>query len=469
MTDIKQRHDADVRTIQSNMRMFFSQHKKVTVYHGSTNSTRAYRFDGDTVIDVSRLNRIIEIRAGEKAVLVEPNVPMDRLVEATLAKGLVPPVVMEFPGITVGGGIQGGAGESSSFKYGLFHDACVEYEMVLGNGDVVTVSPQRHADLFYGTACSYGSLGVMTLVKMRLVPAQEFVHLVYRPVASFEEAIDTIHNAINERIDFVDGIMFSKNSGVVMIGNFSDRQELPLSTFHQRLDEWFYIHAKHRLKHGNEYEEIVPTADYLFRYDRGGFWVGRFGFKLLRIPFIKLFRMLLDGIFHTRTLFRILHATNLSQRYLVQDVSVPRENAVRFLEFVDRRLGVYPLWLCPLKPDVRSKLSPNYIATDMVVNVGVWGEADRPYSRFVAMNRELETAAADLRGRKVLYAHQYYPRDEFWNVYDRTWYQTLRKKYFAESAFPDVFEKTFVSGEYRPTVFAGIRTLIASRFKRPAL
>ena len=30
--------------------------------------------------------------------LVEPNVPMDNLVDATLRHGLVPPVVMEFPG-----------------------------------------------------------------------------------------------------------------------------------------------------------------------------------------------------------------------------------------------------------------------------------------------------------------------------------------------------------------------------------
>lgn len=468
MTDTEQLHAADVKTIQTRMRSFFAQKKTVKIFHGSTNSTRAFQFDRDHVVDVSHLNRIIEINYDGKYVLVEPNVPMDRLVEATMTRGLVPPVVMEFPGITVGGGIQGGAGESSSFKYGLFHDACLEYEMVLGNGDVLTLSPQRHSDLFYGTACSYGTLGVMTSVKMRLVQAKKFVHLTYRSVWSFNEALDLIQKNVRESVDFVDGIMFSKNAGVVMVAHFSDRQNLPLSTFRKPFDEWFYIHARNRSKNFREYEEIVPIVDYLFRYDRGGFWAGTFGFKLLKIPFVRLFRGLLNGLFNTRTLFRILHATNLSQRYLVQDISVPRENALRFLEFVDRRLHVYPLWLCPLKPGQHSKLSPNFLTTDTVINVGVWGEADQPYARFLNMNRELETVTTKLHGRKVLYAHQYYPRDEFWNIYDGTWYRALRKKYFADPVFPDIYEKTFVSGEYRPSVSAGVRDLLLSRFRRPS-
>lgn len=58
---------------------------------------------------------------------------MDRLVEATLRHGLVPPVVMEFPGIT--------AGESSSFRHGFFDESVGFVEMVLGNGDVVRTLP----------------------------------------------------------------------------------------------------------------------------------------------------------------------------------------------------------------------------------------------------------------------------------------------------------------------------------------
>lgn len=53
--------------------------------------------DPKTVVDTSRLNHVVSVDAERRTALVEPNVPMDRLVEETLKYGLVPPVVMEFP------------------------------------------------------------------------------------------------------------------------------------------------------------------------------------------------------------------------------------------------------------------------------------------------------------------------------------------------------------------------------------
>ncbi|ENI08504.1 hypothetical protein COCC4DRAFT_37225, partial [Bipolaris maydis ATCC 48331] len=69
-----------------------------------------------------------------KTALIEPNVPMDVLVQETMKAGLLPPVVMEFPGITVGGGFVGTAGESSSFKYGFFDRTVLSAEVVLADG-----------------------------------------------------------------------------------------------------------------------------------------------------------------------------------------------------------------------------------------------------------------------------------------------------------------------------------------------
>ena len=122
MIEIEKQHSIDLKNVQEQMKSFFDRKQKVKIYHGSTNSTRAQKFEKDKFVDVSRLDRVIEINTAENYALVEPNVPMDKLVEKTLQHRLVPPVVMEFPGITVGVGIQGGAGESSSFKHGLFHD-----------------------------------------------------------------------------------------------------------------------------------------------------------------------------------------------------------------------------------------------------------------------------------------------------------------------------------------------------------
>ena len=52
--------------------------------------------DRSKTVDTSRLNRVLYVNTDpeDSYALVQPNVPMDRLVEATLEYGLVPPVVM---------------------------------------------------------------------------------------------------------------------------------------------------------------------------------------------------------------------------------------------------------------------------------------------------------------------------------------------------------------------------------------
>jgi hypothetical protein len=387
---------------------------------------------------------------------------MDKLVDKTLRYRLVPPIVMEFPGITVGGGIQGGAGESSSFKYGPFHDICLEYEIILGNGQVITASPIQNEDLFYGTACSYGSLGIITLIKLRLIPAKDFVHLTYHTVQRPDEAIRLTESKTNETVDFVDGITFAKNRGVIMTGQFTDKSGLPISSFSKRTDEWFYLHADKISKHHRKYEEIIPIKDYLFRYDRGGFWVGRFAFCFFKIPFTRLTRSILNRFVKTRILYRLLHTINISQQYVVQDLSLPRENVLEFLQFVDKELHIYPLWLCPFRPGKRDMFSPNHIETDLVINVGVWGEVSHDYEHFVRVNRAIENKVAELHGRKVLYAHVYYPRNQFWEIYDHVHYNALRGKYFASSVFPDIYDKTKVVKKYKRSILLGLWKALCS-------
>ena len=48
-----------------------------------------------------------------------------------------------------GGSIQGLAAESSSFRYGLFHDVVLEIEAVLSDGTVLVCSRTSNAELFH--------------------------------------------------------------------------------------------------------------------------------------------------------------------------------------------------------------------------------------------------------------------------------------------------------------------------------
>jgi delta24-sterol reductase len=140
--DFLNQHNVAVNDLSTRVAEFHSNKQKFRISHGSTNSTRQTS-KGPHVLDVSALNKVLKVDVDRKIAYVEPNVPMDRLVEATLPYGLVPPVVMEFPGITAGGGYAGTAGESSSFKHGFFNYTIESVEMILATGEVVKCSTER--------------------------------------------------------------------------------------------------------------------------------------------------------------------------------------------------------------------------------------------------------------------------------------------------------------------------------------
>jgi Delta24-sterol reductase len=445
-------HQKAVEEIQSQIRLFHSQGQKIRIYHGSSNSTRTPNFRNGRVLDTSKLTNILKIDETESFALVEPSVPMDQLLDAALAKDLIPPVVMEFPGITVGGGIQGGAAESSAFKRGSFHETALEYEMVLGDGRQIIASRLKNPDLFWGTACTYGTLGVITLIKLKLVPALPYVKLIYARTDSPRKTLLKLDETVPQPFDFVDSILFSQGHGVVMSGTLTGSADGTIVSFMKRNDPWFYLHAKNISSRHDHYEEYIPIRDYLFRYDRGAFWMARHAYSLFHIPFNQTTRWLLDGEMHTRKLYSWLHSTEMSQRFIIQDICMPRSSAEKMLSYIDTNLGIYPLWLLPLKPsgEKLDKFGLSFSGEPLLINVGVWGKAhSKGFDEFASINRDIEREVYRLNGRKTLYAHAYYPRDEFWQLYDEQYYDQLRSKYNANTIFENLYDKVTVKHAYK--------------------
>lgn len=449
-------HKKAVESISSSVRQFYERQESFRIFHGSTNSTRQTG-KRNNVIDTSRLSHVLEVNTEKRTALVEPNVPMDRLVEETMRYGLIPPVVMEFPGITVGGGYAGTSGESSSFKHGFF-DRTINYvEMVLGNGEVVRCSQNEKPDLFHGAAGAVGSMGVVVLVELQLREAKKYVETTYHPVSSVVEAIKQIQEATeNPKIDYVDGILFSKHKGAVITGCMTDspKPNTRIQCFSNAKDPWFYLHVQDTIaKKATATTEYIPMAEYLFRYDRGGFWVGASAFDYFKMPFKTFTRRCLDDFLHTRMMYTALHASGQSKKFIVQDLALPYSTAEQFVDYSDETFGIYPLWLCPLRQSPLPTMHPHLNETGAdgstlkpMLNIGLWGWGPPKSDDFVKVNRDLEQKLRELAGMKWLYAQTYYTEDEFWGVYDRKWYDELREKYHATS-LPSVYEKVKVDVE----------------------
>ncbi|KAG8169827.1 hypothetical protein KVR01_000572 [Diaporthe batatas] len=470
-----ERHRALVQKISSTVRAFYNAKEPYRIFHGSTNSTRPQPHGARArVVDISALRDVLSVDEARRTALVEPNVPMDRLVEHTLRHGLVPPVVMEFPGITAGGGFAGTAGESSSFRHGFFDDTVASVELVLPDGEVVSAANPNtpagaagpHADLFRGAAGAVGTLGVTTLLELNLVRAKRFVRTRYRRTRSVAEAVAAVREeAARAENDYVDGILFSKDHGVVITGQMTDEKPAaaPVQTFSRAGDPWFYMHvqAQTAAEGSTTQDDYIPLAEYLFRYDRAGFWVGRAGWTYFKlVPFNRLTRWFLDDFMHTRMLYRALHGSGESARFVVQDIAVPFATAPDLVDYTERELGIWPLWLCPLKrrapptfhpftttpPGRQQQQDGSKGEDDMMLNIGVWGWGPSDRAEFVKANKALEDKVRELGGMKWLYAHTYYDEPDFWEMYGgRGWYDSLRAKYKADEAgLPSVYDKVKV-------------------------
>src|SRR5204863_584967 len=92
----------------------------------------------------------------------------------------------------------------------------------------------------------------------------------------------------------------------------------------------------------------------------------------------------------------------------------------------------------------------------MMLNVGLWGPGPVTYQDFVQVNRAIEHKVNSLHGTKWLYAHAYYTEDEFWSIYDRSWYDGLRAKYDAAS-LPSVYEKVRSDPDAHRRALGGVR------------
>ncbi|KXH59337.1 FAD binding domain-containing protein [Colletotrichum salicis] len=455
------KHRRRVNIIAAKARRLARDGIKYRIYHKTTNSTRSSTREPEAIIDISGLDQIVSIDKRRRRAGVEPNVSMEALVTATLKHGLIPAVVPEFTGITVGGAFSGTALESSSFRYGHFGKSVSSVEVLLGKGNIVTASPIENSDLFSSLSGACGTLGICTIIEIKLVPARQFVELKYLPVHSAAEALNSIkyYTANTSFVDFVDGIMFGPNDGAVIIGTMTDEKKpgMLVARFSRAHDPWFALHLCAFSESRSIYKssiitELVPIKDYLFRYDRAAFWMGIYG----RNPnvFNSVTRFMLNPLMKAKSLYAGLHHSVQGQSFFIQDITLPENTVGAFIDWTNEKFGIYPLWICPVRVATDSSPRSNrHSIPDMLVNVGVWGlktirgpddipslDGAEAFQECVRDNRAIEQATRDLGGAKMLYATNYYTEEEFWRIHDKEAHDELRDKWGA-SGLPSLWDK----------------------------
>ena len=304
---------------------------------------------------------------------------------------------------------------------------------------------------------SMGTVGIVTLLEVQLVEAKPYIQLDIVKAHGLTDSINKIEEAItNPRNEYIDGMLFNRDFGVVMFGRLVDKPEngAEIKSFSKRNDPWFtnYIESIGNAKADPKPLCLTPY-DYFFRYDKGVFWGGKLGFDYFHMPFNRLTRWALDSLMNSRVAYHALHEGGFASRYIVQDFDMPASKCQPFVDYISTILPNYQFWLCPAKNGselgvMRKFRAPDndpakleLIRNERIYNVGVYGKGTRDPEKFVQLNREIEHKLwHDFCGVKILYAHAYYTEEEFWQIYNKEIYDEARRKYRAEG-LPTVYDK----------------------------
>jgi len=140
---------------------------------------------------------VLEIDTKKMVVHVEPMCTIGFLNRLLVQNGVTLPIVPELDFLTIGGLVMGGGIESTSHIHGLFQHICLEYELVTANGEVTIANLKENADLYHSVPFSYGTLGFLTRVTLKLTPYIPYLKLTYRPTYTVEDATEVLDREAN--------------------------------------------------------------------------------------------------------------------------------------------------------------------------------------------------------------------------------------------------------------------------------
>lgn len=182
-----------------------------------TNTTGAsVPVDGGIVVSLERMNRILDIRPGDRCAIVQPGVLNGELQRALKPHGLFwPPDPTSADFSSIGGNLACNAGGPRAVKYGASRDNVLALVAVTGTGEVIrcgsaTTKGATGYDLQRLLVGSEGTLALIVEATLRLTPmpaARRAIRALYRDVDAAAAAVARLmaQPVTPSMLEFMDG------------------------------------------------------------------------------------------------------------------------------------------------------------------------------------------------------------------------------------------------------------------------
>ena len=183
---------------------------------GTNTTGAAVPIEGGVVISFERMNRILEIRPGDRCAVVEPGVLNGDLQRALAPHGLFwPPDPTSADYSTIGGNLACNAGGPRAVKYGATRDNVLALTAITGAGEVIhcgsaTTKGATGYDLQRLLVGSEGTLALIVEATLKLAPAPEqrrVLRASYRDVSAAAAAVARLmaQPVSPSMLEFMDG------------------------------------------------------------------------------------------------------------------------------------------------------------------------------------------------------------------------------------------------------------------------
>ncbi len=348
--------------------------------------------------------------------------------------------------------------ETTSYRYGFLYETVQSFDIITANGDFVRATRNSNPDLFHTLPASRDTLGFLVAVELAIVPAKNFMRLTYLPYHSMKDfcrKFGEMAEADNPP-SFLEGLVFSGGKGVIMTGEFDDapRNGELVNPINRWYKPWFYRHVEKFLGQ-EESVEYIPVRHYFHRHTPSIFFQLR---DLIPFAYKAWFRWLFGWLGAPKiSLMKYSTTRNLRKRSLrnrvAQDIIIPLEKVEEGLRLIRNNFEIYPLWVCPVRIHDHGQWkglirNPHNLLPgkehQLFVDLGVYGippAVAQGKWNGLKSTRALERFTRDTGGIQMLYADIFMTRSEFEQMYDHQMYRKVRRKYQADRAFPEIYDK----------------------------
>lgn len=325
------------------MKYAYSKAIPVTVRAAGTNLCGAcLPKKGGIIINIAKMNKILEISKDNLICKVEPGVIIEDLQKAVDKFDLFyPPDPSNLKVSMIGGSIGLSSGGPHTFKYGSTKDYIIDLEVVLADGSIMhtgsscskDVTGYNMTQLFVG---SEGTLGIVTQATIRLIPKPEAKRVLLAYFDTLEDTSKTANDIISNLItpsviDLMDKNTLQTVESFYPCGLQTDKTAallIEIDGFKLTLDEQYQKIIEICKNNNSSYIQTASTKE-----EEDRIWISR------------------------RSSFGA--TAKLAPNVLTEDVVVPRENIVPLVKGIHKICAEYNLKTCIMGHIGDGNIHPN--------------------------------------------------------------------------------------------------------------